>query len=299
MPGIGRTLAAIVVMLGAISHNGTAQAVAMPDKPVDNTVANPGADQAVAKEIQPHRALYTLSLASARNGSNVSDATGKMFFEWADNCDGWAVQQRVQLHFGYAEGDESDISTTSLSWESKDGNQYNFNVKRLADGEETEQFRGKATINPAEKTGRGLYQIPKGKEVKLEPNTLFPAFHTRMILDNAAKGTKFFSRRVFDGSDAEGQADISAFIGKQIEANTGTEMNPALKQNPLLMEPAWPVRLAFFKPQAESEISDYEMQLTLLANGVVHSMVIDYGDFALTGVLSSLEALPVPKCQTP
>ena len=281
MPAFGRQCAAFTAML----------LLAAP------VLAAPLPDAGVTKDaitIQPHRALYNMSLGSAKNGSNVNGVTGTMLFEWADSCDGWAVQQHMQLNFSYAEGNEAKINSTSLSWEAKDGSRYNFNVRRLNDGQESEVYRGKASVD--DKAGRGLYSVPKGKEVKLESGTVFPSGHTRMILDKAAAGEKFFSRLVFDGSDEEGMAEISAFIGKRIEPNDGTEMNPELKKNPLLAAPGWPVRLAFFKPGGDSSTPDYEMDLNLLENGVARSMHIDYGDFTITGVLSKLEALPPVNC---
>lgn len=304
MPGQKRYLF-VAALVGAIClSNPLLAAVTPPDKPSDPTSV-PTTDPkpttpdvtATKVEIKPHRAIYKMSLANIKNGSNVSDVNGKMLFEWADNCDGWAVQQHMQLHFSYAEGDETNINSTSLSWESKDGAQYNFNVKRLTNGEETEAYRGRANLQ--DKAGRGVYSVPKDKQVTLDANTVFPSFHTRLILENAVTGNHLFSRRVFDGSDEAGLSDISAFIGKKMEANAGTEMNPALKDNPLLAVPSWPVRLAFFKPDSETGESDYEMDLTLLANGVARNMLIDYGDFSLSGVLSSLEALPPSSCPTP
>jgi hypothetical protein len=247
--------------------------------------------------IQPHRAIYNMSLGSAKNGSNVSGVTGTMLFEWADSCDGWAVQQHMQLNFSYSEGNEAKINSTSLSWEAKDGSRYNFNVRRTTDGQETEVYRGKASLQ--DKAGRGFYSVPKDKEIKLEAGTVFPSFHTRMILENAAAGDKFFNRTVFDGSDEEGMAEISAFIGKRIEPNNDTEMNPELKKNPLLSAPGWPVRLAFFRPGSTNSTPDYEMDLTLLTNGVAKAMHIDYGDFTITGVLAKLEALPPITCAAP
>ena len=241
--------------------------------------------------IKPHRAIYTMTMGSAKNGSNITGVTGRMLFEWADDCDGWAVQQHLQLHFNYAEGDESDISSTVISWESKDGKRYNFNVRRMTNDKETENFRGRASVG--ERGGSGKYAIPKDKkEVSLIAGTLFPSAHTKLILEKAMAGEKLFTRRVFDGSDEDGQADVSAFIGERRENPQAAEANASLRDNPLLAQPAWPVRLAFFKPDTETGESDYEMDLVLLANGVARSMLIDYGEFAVSGTLSSLEALP-------
>ena len=72
-------------------------------------------------EIAPHRAIYKMSLASARSSSTVSDVRGQMMFEWADACDGWTIEQRFQLRFLYTEGDQVDMTTNYATWEAKDG----------------------------------------------------------------------------------------------------------------------------------------------------------------------------------
>jgi len=245
-------------------------------------------------KIAPHRAIYTMSLASVKNGSNITGVSGRMLFEWADVCDGWAVQQHLQLHFSYAEGDESNVTSTVVSWESKDGKRYNFNVRRVSDGKETDLYRGKSVMN--EDGGLVTYSLPKDKTMKLSAGTIFPSAHTELLIQKALAGDKLFTRRVFDGSDEEGSNDISAFIGPEQAHLQDVELNPKFKNNPLLSQPTWPLRMAFFKLETETGEPDYEMNLTLLANGVARAMLLDYGDFAVSGTLTEIEPLPPPTC---
>lgn len=245
--------------------------------------------------IAPHRAVYAMKLASAKNGSSISNVAGKMTFEWADACDGWATQQHLKLHFTYAEGNEADLDSRVTSWESKDGKQYRFNVRRISNDKETESYRGTATLT--EKGGSGKYTIPKDKaEIKLPPESLFPSAHTQLILDKAATGEKLFTRRVFDGSDEEGAADVSVFIGAKIDHPAETDLPAGVNANPLVTVPAWPARLAFYSPELETGEPDYEMNLILHTNGIARSMLIDYGDFAVSGTLDELQALSAPGC---
>src|SRR5580704_14961205 len=184
----------LVLALLAVPFGGIAAPV--PDAPPAAAEVNP-----IKVKIAPHRAIYTMSLASVKNGSNITGVSGRMLFEWSDVCDGWAVQQHLQLHFTYAEGDESDVTSTVVSWESKDGKRYNFNVRRMSDGKETDIFRGKAVMG--EDGGLVTYVMPKDKTLKLSADTIFPSAHTTIILQKAIAGDKLFSRRVFDGSDEQ------------------------------------------------------------------------------------------------
>jgi hypothetical protein len=251
--------------------------------------------QAGLVRIAPHRAIYKMKLDSAKNGSNVSDVSGRMAFEWRDVCDGWAIQQHMQLHFDYADGNDQDLSSTELTWEAKDGKRYNFNIRRVTDGQETENYRGKAAQN-ADGTVSVFYNVPEGKTVELPVDTLFPSAHTELILQVAGKSEKFFSRRVFDGSDEDGSTDISAFILPQRDATKEKELKAKVKKNSLLAEAAWPVHLAFFRVGTETGEPDYEMDIDLVPNGIARHMKINYGDFSVTGVLDELQALRAQKC---
>ena len=270
---------------------------AMAGMAAPETSSTPQADAPPAKIVfSPHRAIYTMALSSVKNGSNVVDVSGRMMFEWTDVCDGWAIQQHLKLHFSYGENIESDVTSTQLSWEAKDASAYTFNMKRTTDGKDTESYRGRAAMKPT--AGHATYTLPAPKNIDLPATTLFPSAHTLMILQKAMAGERFFSRRVFDGTDEDGSNDVSVFIDTpQAHAiDMMPNATPALRQQTLLNQPVWPVRMAFFKLTSETGEPDYEMDMNLLANGIVQSMKIDYGDFSVTGTLNALEPLPAPHC---
>jgi hypothetical protein len=283
---------------------GAADAFAAPSPSPLTTPQQPAEtspDKPLAKSLRiaPHRAIYTMTLASVKNGSNITDVSGRMLFEWRDVCDGWAIQQHMQLHFTYTEGDDQDITSTELTWEAKNGKGYNFNIRRLTNGQETENYRGKAAQN-ANGTVSVVYSTPAGKTLQLPAGTLFPSAHTELILQNAVKmqtgGDKLFTRRVFDGSDETGSSDVSAFIMPQRSIEQEPGIDSKLQNNPLLADAAWPVHLAFFNIGTEIGEPDYEMDLTLLPNGIARHMKIDYGDFSVIGNLSDIESLPAQNC---
>jgi len=246
--------------------------------------------------IIPHRAVYSMSLASVKKSSSLADLKGSLTFEWGDSCDGWPVQQHLQLRFTYAEGDDINISSSVTTWEAKNGGKYHFNVRRTENGKEKEIFRGRVTMG--KNGGIAKYTLPDNKkDIPLSEETLFPSAHTKMVLEKAAAGNdKFFSRRVFDGSDEKGQSDISVFIGGRNERSLGSEVSPDLRDNPLLASSFWPVRLAFFDIDSETGEPDYEMNMVLQENGIARSLLLEYKTFSISGVLKSIEALPAPDC---
>jgi hypothetical protein len=59
---------------------------------------------------------------------------------------------------------------------------------------------------------------------------------------------------------------------------------------------AWPVHLAFFANDYQQALPDYDTAMMLMDNGIVQSMLIDYGDFKVRAELVALEPLPKPAC---
>lgn len=243
-----------------------------------------------AAEILPHRAIYKMSLASARNSSKVSDVRGRMMFEWADACDGWTTEQRFQLRFVYSEGEEMAMNTNYTTWEAKDGLRYRFNVRKLVNGELDDDVRGEATLKKDGGPGVAHFVKPAEQDMDLPAGAMFPTTHTLAILDHAKAGEKFFTRVIFDGADAEGSTEVSTVIGQAVP----TKQDGA---EPLLRgKTGWPVRMAFFPTHSDAAQPEYEMSLRLLQNGVAESMQIDYGDFTVNAVLEKIEALPKSGC---
>lgn len=247
---------------------------------------------APASMVTPHRAIYTVSLANAKSGVGIHDVSGTMFFDLTDACDGWAVQQHMQLRFAFPEGEISEVASDIISWEAKDSSKFNFNVRRMTNGKEDESFKGRATKD--DKGGVAHYTVPEGKEDNAIPaGTLFPMAHTSMIIEKAKAGEKLFSKRVFDGSDVEGAADVSTFIGAPLDVKADADLAAGLRKNPLLAgHKAWPTRLAFYPltdQNKETGEPDYEMDMVMQDNGIARMMTIDYGDFSVAGVLVEIQ----------
>lgn len=238
-----------------------------------------------AAGIAAHRATYDLALGTLRNGAEVADVRGSLAFSLSDACDGWTVEERYQLRFLYPAGEEVEMATTFVTWEAKDGRTYRFNFRKVVNGEVEEELRGEADAN----AGVVRYVRPEESEQALPPGVSFPTAHTIELIETARSGGKFLSGMVFDGSDVEGWSEIGAAIGLGRTAE-------AAAAGPLTGGAYWPVRMAFFPPDAREAAPDYEMEIDLLENGVARSVVVDYGGFTVLATLREVEALPRPAC---
>jgi len=251
---------------------------------------------ASAVDIAPHRALYDLTLDNAKVSSGVAGASGGMYYEWGETCDGWTVEQRFRLRLLYAEEGSVDVNSTLVTWESKDGLRYRFNEKRVRNGSVEDDIHGEAHLNGKDKGGVADFEKPDPTTMTLAPGVLFPTAHTLALIENALAGEQFLSRKVFDGAAVENAGQITAVIGPQLKPDPKPQ-KPL--DSPLLQRPSWRIRLAFFPADAgnsDSDTPDYELSMRLLDNGVSQDMALDYGDYVLKAKLEDIEALPKPSC---
>jgi hypothetical protein len=244
-----------------------------------------------AVEIAPHRALYTMNLDSTRGDSGVIGATGAMDYEWGETCNGWTIEQRYRLKLRYAESQDVDVTSTFVTWESKDGLRYRFNQRQTRNGALDQEIRGEARLDGAGKGGVAIFTKPKAQTLKLAPGVLFPSAHTILLIDKAQNGANFVTRQVFDGATDENAVQVSAVIGTKVSVDP-----VSAKLSPLLERPGWHIRLAFFPVDAKAETPDYELGMDLLADGVSRDMVIDYGDYSIRAKLDDIEGLGKPSC---
>jgi hypothetical protein len=252
---------------------------------------------ASAVEIAPHRALYSLTLASTKSSSGVVGASGAMVYEWGETCDGWTVQQRFRLRLQYAEQDGVEVSSNLVTWESKDGLRYRFNERRLRNGEPDEEIKGEAKLDGKDKGGMAEFTRPEATTLTLAPGVLFPTAHTLLLIDRAQAGEQFISKQVFDGATVENASQITAVIGAPLKMGAGAVASGDKSgDNVLLKRPSWRVRLAFFPADDKSGQPDYELGMKLLDNGVSQDMSLDYTDYVIRAKLDEIEALPRPTC---
>ena len=257
-----------------------------------SAVAAPPAKPVI--EVQPHRALYEMSLESAKPNSGVVGATGTLAYQWGESCDGWTIEQRYKLNMQYEQDQPVDIDSNFVTWESKDGKTYRFNERRTRNGQPDEDIKGDAALKGAKGAGGAVFSRPKDQNFDLPAGALFPTAHTLLLIRKAQDGEHYLSADVFDGSSVDGAVDISAVLGPKIDAKAHPASTDV--KSPLIDRPSWNVRMAFFPESSKDENPDYELGMRLMDNGVSSEMTIDYGDYVIKAKLKEIQALPKPNC---
>ena len=197
---------------------------------------------ALAAEIVPHHAVYSMSLGATHGDAGVTGAGGTMAYQWGEVCDGWTVEQRYRLKMAYAESSDVSISSNFVTWEAKDGLKYRFNQKETRNGTDNDEIRGEAKLEGPDKGGTVAFEKPEAKTLKLPAGTLFPSAHTISLIDKAKAGENFISKLIFDGATMENSVLVTAVIGAKVEPD-----EESAKKSPLL-QPAGLARAARLLP---------------------------------------------------
>lgn len=248
-------------------------------------------DRARSAGLMPHKALYDVRLSAKKSGSNISNISGTMFYEWQPSCDAWVSTHRFDMVYEYPEVPAVRITSDFSTYESFDGATFTFTMQRKRGGILYEEIRGSSVkAEGKDYPDEAVYSIPRDVSFHLPEGTLFPMAHTLSVLEKIKQGTKFYNATIFDGSDEEGPVDVNSFIGKAKMYTPPEEYAPYIDKD-LIAAQGWNMHFAFFPLNNFEEIADYEMSLVVHENGVITDMEVNYKDFSVTQTLRALEPL--------
>lgn len=253
-----------------------------------------------AADLAPHRAVYEMTLDETRPASGVSGVQGRMVFEFAGSgCEGYTMNMRLVTQVEGETGRSILTDLRSSTWEQGAGKRYRFNTSHYRGDELEETTRGDAERSNGDEVVEVHVSAPAPRELKVEGPVLFPTQHSLAILQAAKNGKSVFQTRVYDGSSKGDKVYVTTtFIGKRLEAGSKTPAKRVNNDSALNGLDSWPVSISYFDTGEDAaETPVYQLSFRLYANGVSRDLLIDYGDFAIKGDLSSLEFMPAAKCE--
>jgi len=246
-----------------------------------------------AVTLAPHRAVYDLALEDASDKSGITGIAGRMVYEFNGSpCEGYTVSFRFVTRIDTSETSRmTDQQTTTF--EEGDGKSFSFVTKTFTDRTLERELRGKAIAEP-----NGLkVDLDKPQTSNLElKKTQFPTQHLVELIGKAEKGESFYETNLFDGSeDADKVMTTTVVVGKRATPKAGDPEVVKLKS--LEKEAFWPVDIAYFDDTAASgeELPQYRISFKLHENGLTRDLIMDYGDFSMTGHLVDLKMLDAPE----
>ena len=245
--------------------------------------------------LQPHRAVYDLSLQTASDRSGITGITGRMVYEFNGSaCEGYTVKFRFVTQINT--GDTSRLTDQqTTTFEDAQGKTFSFVTKSFVDQALDKEVKGTAT---REANGlRVALEKPQKNTIELAA-TQFPTQHLVELIDKARKGDTFYETSLFDGSeDADKVMTTTVIVGKPADVAKDDPERQALAG--LAKDKYWPVDIAYFDPTDTSsgeEVPQYRISFKLNENGLTRDLVMDYGDFSMHGTLVNLALFdPAPQ----
>lgn len=243
-----------------------------------------------APVLAPHRAVYDLVLDQASDRSGITGLTGRMVYEFNGSaCEGYTVKFRFVTQIATRDNTRmTDQQTTT--YEDGEGKTFSFVTKSFVDQSLDREVKGTATREP-----NGVkVQLDKPDSNTLDlVKTQFPTQHLAELIEKAEKGETFYETSLFDGSEnADKVMTTTVIVGKKSEAPKADPELPVLAS--LAKDKYWPVDIAYFDQDSEGgeEVPQYRISFKLYENGLTRDLVMDYGDFSMTGKLVNLALFP-------
>ena len=245
----------------------------------------PAMAQASAVALASHRAVYDLKLAQSRGKRPMSSVNGRILYDFSGNaCEGYALQFRQVSQLDSGEGRVSLSDLRATTWEEG-------TAKRLRD----------AVDGQADRVAKGIgvkLTKPADKSMDFEADIVFPTEHVRRIIAAARDGRTTYEAVVYDGSESgEKLYETLAVIGKAI-APQERQPTDAAKHAALASMVRWPITISYFdkSKQGGEQTPIYAITFELYENGISRALLLDYGDFVVSGEMTQLEIKDSKPC---
>lgn len=250
--------------------------------------------------LTPHRAVYDITLDRAAGGSGIADMTGRMVYELTGNvCTGYSQSMRFVTAVVNQEGATSITDLRTTSWEDAASRAFRFNTTQFRDRKLTETTVGDASRgDPSGRLKVALTQ-PSRKQIDLSPQAMFPVQHSRELVVRAQRGERLFTADLYDGSEKGDKVYTTvSFIGTARAPGDVSGLAEVASAKPLEGLVAWPMSISYYEPetQRQDSVPTYELAFLYYSNGVSRRLKIDYGSFAVRGVLKEISFLDPGKC---
>ncbi len=248
-----------------------------------------------------HRAVYDLKLSSTRGKRAMSSVRGRILYDFSGSaCEGYALQFRQVSELDSGEGKVIVSDLRATSWEDGAAKRLRFHSKNFFDENLRDSVDGQA-----EREGSGVavqLKEPSEKKIDLKTDLAFPTEHVRRVIAAAREGKTLLQVAVYDGSDTgEKIYDTLTVIGKAIMPDAQKPADATAGQQAFAGMTRWPVTISYFDHGAASSSGEqtpvYAINFELYENGVSRALMLDYGDFVLTGEMTSIEMKDAKPCQ--
>jgi hypothetical protein len=239
--------------------------------------------------IASYEAVYQLDLWENTPSSAVESVNGKTFYSLTRGCDGWHSTEKYAINFLLSEGQSTEFVSVYDVWESHKGDSFSFNIKEDSSFDGKKSYEGFANLF----TGYGEAQFfgDTDGSIELPSHTVFPQKHLTTLIKQAEAGSRVYQSHLFIGGEADdSQYFTSTLIGNAKEISMDIDMGRHSDDT------LWPLRVAYFDPEANDAEPEYEIEFMIQPNGIIRSYVVDYGDFSMRAIMESFTTVNEESC---
>jgi hypothetical protein len=246
--------------------------------------------------LAPHRAVYALKLASTSGSRNLKSVNGQILYDFsAKSCAAYELEFRqttkIEQNNGSANSDlnastQEDLARRRFRFNST--NRVNDRVVDVVDGEASGVTNGVAV---------SLHK-PIDKSFVLPSGVAFPTEHVREVISAARAGKTVLERLVFDGSEnGEKVFRTVATIGPPIMPGAKLPPDATVREPTLARLRRWPTKISYYESgDRDQKEPYYTISFELYENGISRALLLDYGDFAVSGELTELAIKETSTC---
>ncbi|MBI3435576.1 MAG: cell envelope integrity EipB family protein [Proteobacteria bacterium] len=246
----------------------------------------------------PHRAVYDLKLAKSTGKRTIEGVSGRILYDFSGSaCEGFSLQFRQVSELDSGEGKAALSDLRSSTWE--DGNARNFRFK-------SENFlneQSQSTVDGrAERRADGMgvtLTKPAAKTFALDIATVLPTEHIFRAIRAARSGKTILEFPVYDGSDnGEKIYNSLTVIGRPIAPDAHLLADAARGQAGLEKMSRWPMTVSYFDKNSSpgEQTPVYAISFELYENGISRALLLDYGNFSISGELKQLDIGAAKRC---
>jgi EipB-like len=251
--------------------------------------------------LQPHRAIYDITLDETKAGTSIGSITGRVVYELMGNpCEGYAQNMRFVTETTTTEGQSSMSDLRTSSWEDAPARRLRFSSSTYGNDELIEQTQGTATKRNGSTPALAVEVTkPSRKSTRIGEHVFFPIDHSATIIRHARTGKRLFAANLYDGSEGgEKYYFTTSFIGPPSTETASRRMAKLENGDKLAGVTSWPVSIAYYKPEARhiDSVPLYEMSFRFHENGITSELMIDHGEYRLKGELKELKLIEANPC---
>src|SRR5436305_8833423 len=253
--------------------------------------------QAGGVALASHLAIYDLKLANSRGKRALEAVRGRIVYDFSSACEGYGLQFRQVTSLDSGEGKTALSDLRATSWEDAEAKSFRFTSQNFLDDRMVENVDG----NAARQTEGVAVKLTKPEQKQFSAGAaMFPTEHMRDILAAAQAGKSLLQVSVYDGSDNGQKVHQSlTVIGRKVAPDERKPTDAAAGQSALAGLDRWPVTISYFDKtnQSGEQTPVYSIGFELYDNGISRALVLDYGDFAVSGDMTSLALKDTKPCR--